>query len=100
MNKTVKAAAFHINDRIANGKPESEASTIMSSETSKNTKVTKSSHSSELELVARSVGRSVAEIRQQEAKDAKESLDKLEKEKRVHEEDLQRKLRHLNLINK
>ena len=59
--------------------------------------MTKSSHSSELQLVARSVGRSVAEIRQEEANYAKESLDKLEKKKRLLEEDLQKKVKTIEL---
>ena len=62
VDTTVKAAVLHRNDRIANGEQESEASTILLSETSKNTKVTQSSHSSKPQLVERSVGGSIAEI--------------------------------------
>lgn len=87
VDTTIKAAGTHISERIANGEQESEASTILSSKVSENTKVTKLSHSSE----PKSVDRSIPEIRQQEAKDAKERLDKLEEEQRALQQELQKK---------
>ena len=89
VDSSVQAANDHIRERLLNGEKESDASTIISSKSAVKSKATNPSNIGT--RPPESVENSIAEVRQQEARDANERLEKLEEEQRSLEEEMREK---------
>ncbi|XP_028410463.1 uncharacterized protein LOC114533077 [Dendronephthya gigantea] len=97
VDTSVQAANEHIRERLLKGENESDSSTIKSSKSSVKSNITSSSN----DKIPKSVKEdSIVEVREQEARDANERLEKLEEEQRSLEEEMRKKADEVELNRK